>query len=82
MLAQSSTQSNCLINNKMKEQEGVDIAGRMSSHPALAVGAQSRFYQKLGRSGKPRRHLDHRALEKLCDLRHPGVAGRGREPGP
>ena len=60
----------------------MDIAGRMSSHPALAVGAQSRFYQKLGRSGKPRRYLDHRALEKLCDLRHPGVGGRGREPGP
>ena len=82
MLAQSSTQSNCLINNKMKEQGGVDIAGRMSSHPALAVGAQSRFYQRLGRSGKPRRYLDHRALEKLCDLRHPGLGGRGREPGP
>ena len=82
MLAQSTTQTNCLINDEMKEQAGVDIAGRMSSHPALAVGTQSRFYQKLGRSGKTRRHLDHRALEKLCALRHPGVGGRGREPGP
>lgn len=38
-VSKSSTQSNCLINNKMKGQGGVDIAGRMSSHPALAVGA-------------------------------------------